>query len=753
MALRRVIPSMFHRRLLLLLTLGALGGAALVAQAVRLTVVEGDVWLDAAEQRLVAERWTPTTRGRILDRHGRVLAEERPAFDLMVDYEVITGGWAESEAWTRAWQEHRTEWRQLGAAERQRRMEARLPALEAELDRMWNELAAALGTTRSDLESRKDEIKRSVQRMAEHVWGRRLEQRLEELRDRGAHETTVDLGEVAAPIREQRIAHRLAKGLDAERAFAIRGLAGRSPGLALEPSSSRAYPFETVLVNVDLATLPPPLAEDRVQPSDVRGAATSLVGWLRPLDSVAEGEPLDTDRRPLRDPETGAVDRGHYRPGDLVGGHGAEAFAENRLRGLRGHEIRRLDTGERTTASRVPGTDVHLTIDILLQARIAAIMQPELGLAQVQPWHHPRAAYPVPDGTALHGAVVVVDVESGELLALVSTPGFRRADLAERPEWVFGDPVDVPFANRAFGRPYAPGSIVKPIVLAAAVTDGAHRLSDPIACTGHLLPNEPEKLRCWIYKQYGQTHVGATGGGLLAPHALAVSCNIYFYTLGRELGVERLVRWYERFGVGAAPTIGAGHAFAGVVGRKLSGEPLYTSDAVLMAIGQGPIAWTPLHAADAYATIARGGVRLAPRLDRDAAPAGEHLRLDPASVDAALAGLHGSLHDPWGTGHAIRYEDGTVDRIVDVPGVRMIGKTGTATANPVVHDPDGPEGPEPPRVLREGDHAWFVGLVGPEGAAARYAVAVLVEYGGSGGRVAGPIAEQTVHALVAEGYL
>jgi cell division protein FtsI/penicillin-binding protein 2 len=81
------------------------------------------------------------------------------------------------------------------------------------------------------------------------------------------------------------------------------------------------------------------------------------------------------------------------------------------------------------------------------------------------------------------------------------------------------------------------------------------------------------------------------------------------------------------------------------------------------------------------------------------------------------------------------------------------GKTGTADASPLVHDPDGPEGPQPRRKVRDGDHSWFVVLVGREGGPPRYAIAVLMEYAGSGGKVSGPICNQIIHALIAEGYL
>jgi len=122
-------------------------------------------------------------------------------------------------------------------------------------------------------------------------------------------------------------------------------------------------------------------------------------------------------------------------------------------------------------------------------------------------------------------------------------------------------------------------------------------------------------------------------------------------------------------------------------------------------------------------------------------------------VDEALQGLRNSIEADYGTGHHIRYgEPWGTHPVISVPGIDVLAKTGTAQATPLVADPDG-DGPREREVLRAGNHAWVAGLVAPDGERPRYAIAVIVEYGASGGRVAGPVFEQVIHALIKEGYL
>ncbi len=217
--------------------------------------------------------------------------------------------------------------------------------------------------------------------------------------------------------------------------------------------------------------------------------------------------------------------------------------------------------------------------------------------------------------------------------------------------------------------------------------------------------------------------------------------------------------------MGEEYALGIGHEFAGRLGQDRAGKGLTLGDAIQMGIGQGPVAWTPLHAADAYATLARDGVRVPPRILANA-PRGEprDLQLDPAGLEMAKRGLWLSTNDQRGTGHHLSIgEVGQRELIFNAPGVKVWGKTGTATASPIVDrlpdrnvgadEQDGEEH-DPPRkgrVLEEGDHSWFVIMAGRD--RPRYVIAVVIDFGGSGGKVSGPICNQIVHALIAEGYL
>jgi len=335
--------------------------------------------------------------------------------------------------------------------------------------------------------------------------------------------------------------------------------------------------------------------------------------------------------------------------------------------------------------------------------------------------------------------------------------------------------IDQPWVNRPAEAIYPPGSIIKPLVLASAVTEGVHRIDEPITCTGQYFPDS-KRPRCWIYRERWSF---ATHGPQHAEEAVAHSCNIYFYTLAERLGMERLTDWYAAFGIGRRLDIGltieSVHPDTGAVRRSgehggtlLSPGQIAELSArtrryatVSMGIGQGiGVTWTPLVAANAYATLARGG------LIRDATlvlddPRGsrarrrEDLDLDPGAVAAALEGLRGALR-PGGTGHHITYSPGDTEAIFNAVGVTLWGKTGTAQAPPLRIDDTNGDGAinSKDEGITGLDHAWFVGLVGPNDTRRpMFVIAVMVEYGGSGGRVAGPIANQIVHALQEEGYL
>jgi len=788
---------MFHRRLVLLLSAFAVAMAVMSAQLARLTIVQGQDHLAAAESRLVRRSWIPTLRGRILDRDDRPLARARPSYEVAVDYPVLSGRWATRRAERYAAALHRGVWDRLTPAQRHALIERYEPAYRDHVDAMWDRLATAGDVPRVQIDDRRERTIARIERMQASIAESRRRAALQEARDEGRRLTPAFRHAVEArasqPIREKRSPHILLTRVPDATAFELERLATREatlnpagldrrdaedtvpifPGLKLKDATARHYPFESMRVAVNRATLPRPLRDRAPSTLEVEGVATHLVGWMRDTvyaedherrAALLEGDPARAARAIT---ETGA-DRGGYLEKDRVGSAGLEAVAEHVLRGLRGQTVHQLDTGTQHEIPPEPGRDVRTTLDIALQARLHAALDPDLGLARVQSWHG-GVDESMPEGTPLHGAAVVLEIDTGDILAMASTPSFTREAIADDPESVFDDPVRTPWVNRALDKPYPPGSVAKALVLVEAHRRDKVGISERIPCTGYLYEDEPEHFRCWIFKQNpGYTHSMMLGHDPGPVEALMGSCNIYFYTLGRRLGPDGITEVYRDFGVGEGYELGAGlgrpvggpeagaariTSFPGGLGRAWNPEQVDHADATLMGIGQGPVAWTPLHAADAYATIARGGVRLQPRLIRDGSPpvASRVLDLRPAGVDAALRGLFEVVNNRQGTAEHLTYADGTREPIFNTPDhVAIWGKTGTAQAPELRIDPD-EDGPDPPRVVRRGDHAWFVLLAGrgrPE-----YAIAVILEYAGSGAKATGPVANQIVHALVEEGYL
>lgn len=807
---------MFHRRLLLLLACTVLAFGALGAQLGRLTMVQGQEHRQRAESKLVISEFSPTMRGRILDRKNRVLAQDRPSFNVTVDYRVISGEWAVRQAGIAARRIHgMSEWRKLAPHQRQALIDEYVPVFQQHVDHMWALLAETTGVDESRIASRREEIIRRVEAMAFSVVARRIRAELSARLATGREispETEEEVRRrVDRPLMEQRSPHILLSQVDDTVGFALMRVAdrrvdievvaenGRStvmkdvpvmPELRVVEAGAREYPKETISVDINLSTLPGPMRREGHRRITVEGVAFHILGRMKESaqleDTQRRHERLATDpafRERVLIPENlwqsvgglglggRRIDLGEYQDGDAAGMAGVELAREDELRGLRGVAVENLETGKRESEQPRIGQDVHLTLDIMLQARIQAIMSPEIGLAVAQEWHG-KENPTLPVGTPLNGAAVVLDVDTGDILAMVSSPTISRRQLAENPGAIFNEPmnraIDMPWIERASGGRYPPGSIVKALMVPASVKLGRLSLDQTIECTGHLLPNRTNLYRCWIYKgHWNTTHSAVFGGGLTAVQALMVSCNIYFYTLGQRLAPDGIVDAYTMFGLGETWDLGTGQEFAGWLGPLGDRSRLRIGDAILMGIGQGPVAWTPVHAADAYATLARGGIRLRPRIiDEGGSSEPKDLKLDPRSVSEAMQGLYEAVNNIRGTGHHVDIEIANEPQRFNhfnAPNVTVWGKTGTAEA-PLIRvkegDPLYPWGlddlslPPGERLLRKGDHSWFVVMVGRKGEGRpQYVISVVMEYAGSGGKVSGPIVNQIIHALIAEGYL
>jgi penicillin-binding protein 2 len=755
-------------RILFLAGCVAIGSGIVAARLAWLTVVRSGELSVRAVERLDVERYLPSWRGRILDRKGRVLAEDVPSYDIAVTYPFATGEWVRRKADESARREAgRAGWRQMDAAARDAALARHLEQWRAREAELMSALSSAMGISERDLESRLAEIVSTTERRASAVWARQRQQRIErgEPADRAPE-----------PIREMVEPHVLVEGVPDAVAFEMRRLADAMPGgVEVIDATRRQYPWSSIEVEVDRSALPGHLRSSHPMTLRIDGAFDFLVGAMR-NDVWQE----DLERRPFERRDGRGmlgVDLGGYRAGrDSVGARGVERSAEDALRGLRGFVRRRVDTGSEERVDPVPGTDVTLSIDAALQARVQAAIDPQVGLTQVQQWHAgwrdgQARKGPLPIGEPLAAASVVVDIATGDVLAMASTPTPSAASQ-------MGDAARTrrdPFIDRAAGGIYPPGSILKPLVYLAAVKEGVCREDDTFACNGHYFPGQPDVARCWIYRpQYGMaTHSQKVGGLLGIEQSLARSCNITFYTLAARLGSRRMTAWYRDFGLGVAPGSGlgreslaadgsvrtVGEASGSLPSAELLDRLESRGDAftpILLGIGQGPLAWSPLQAANAYAAMARGGVWMPPRLILQGAGPEQRpsrdLELSDSAIARALEGLRRSVAESYGTGHHIEVAPGVQEPTVAVTGVRVWGKTGTAQSGALKIDVD--EDGQIDSTVTDADHAWFVGLAGPErDGRPRYAIAVLVEHGGGGGRTAGPVAAAVIRALAEEGYL
>ena len=798
--LQRLIPSMFHRRLLLLAVAGLLVLVAIIVQLTRLTIAQGDTWRQRAEQVLTSQRLIPTARGSIYDRANRLLAVDRPSYDVAVMYDLISGQWAYQQSRRDAWRANRLAWNELSSEERDRLAAAHQPKYDVMVESLWSTLCDAGNIDRAELEARKGQVIRRVEQIASDVWARQAARREQELEETGQSRPAQ-----RRPISEHRAAHALLTGVDEATLLRIRrlitdattqsALRKKTPAavpmdqdlrvwesVSIEASRERVYPLESLTLEVDLSTFPGSLAKQEKIEVTMEGVAWTIIGDLRPIWQE------DVQRRPYATTlENGdkTTDLGGYLPGDRTGRWGIESAMEDVLRGERGRIVEFVDGSqqEQRTDPKAGG-HVKLALDIRLQARVQALLDPRLGLTRVQQWHAKEYSAqgdgaidgeePTLDplrpklGDSLNAAAVVIEVSSGDVLAAVSMPTVGMKQMRENPDSVWKDTINRPFVNRALAQSYQPGSTIKPMVLMAGITDGHLAPNGVIACTGHLHADHPDRYRCWIYKHYnGLTHDHVIGGSPDGAASIARSCNIFYYTLGQRMGSLKMVQWYERFGLGRVTDCGLPEEVRGrLPDSSRANEPgapgFASADAIMMGIGQGRVEWTVLQAANAYATLARGGYLLDPTLIHEIegqpprSRRSEDLRIHPEAIEVAMQGLYDAVNKKHGTAHHFSLIEGK-PAVFNFTGAKIYGKSGTATAPPLREpiDDDGDGKPDrygPP--LRGGDHAWFVGFVQKPGSSRPdYAIAVLVEYGGSGGAVAGPIANQILYALRAEGYL
>lgn len=407
------------------------------------------------------------------------------------------------------------------------------------------------------------------------------------------------------------------------------------------------------------------------------------------------------------------IDHG-FMPNELVGRTGVERTFESVLHGKLGSQKEEVDAHGRRVA--VLGRDephmgktLKLSIDMDVQ----------------------KAAWKALGKRT--GAVVVMDVHTGKLLALVSKPGYDTNHFItglEEQEWGawLHDPHK-PLLNRAIQGAYPPASTFKLITALAGLRYHAPLATSTTVCKGVLkLPDRD--LRCWK----------RTGHGRIDLHrAIIESCDIYFYELGDQIGMDHLTEEARRWGLGRR----TGIALAGETNGNIPGahpeakrQQWYRGETMITAIGQGATDVTPLQMARFIAAIANGGLLLKPELRADTPPVIQHrVKVNPQNLAIVRQAMRDVVANPHGTAHA---------ELNWLPW-HVAGKTGTAQVIAMSQDDKGHDSPV---YDKHKDHAWFVGFAPYEHP--QVAIAVFVEHGGHGGHAAAPVAASIIRVLAAK---
>jgi penicillin-binding protein 2 len=396
---------------------------------------------------------------------------------------------------------------------------------------------------------------------------------------------------------------------------------------------------------------------------------------------------------------------GHYRPGDIVGKAGLEKEYNAQLEGTDG--MRRVVVNSVGKAVRtlddleaLPGRPIQLTIDYDLQAIAEA------------------------DFANKEGALIAMDGRTGEVLAMVSQPTFDPNDFAVRvpsKEWAkLNTDPQTPLMNRAIQAQLAPGSVFKIVMSTAMLESKIIPANYTVYCAGSA-------------QFYGRTfHCDHSHGSVDLHKGIVASCDVFFYNVGRMLGIDVISKYASGLGLGRRTGIDLPSEEPGLVpseewSERVNHHKWYPGSTISVAIGQGAVTATPVQLARMIDAVANGGTLIVPHLLKNATGLQEdHFPLSDDTVQQVTDGMYGVVNEP----------DGTTSGAVKLQNVDFSGKTGTAQIESF--DLQNKLG----KKLKE--NGWFVGYAprrNPE-----IVVAALVQGGGWGSTSAAPVVRDVVKA-------
>jgi penicillin-binding protein 2 len=394
---------------------------------------------------------------------------------------------------------------------------------------------------------------------------------------------------------------------------------------------------------------------------------------------------------------------GHYRPGDIVGKAGLERQYNDQLEGTDGMRrvivnsvgkvIRTLDN-----VDAIPGKPIQLTIDLDLQQ-----------IAET-------------DMAGKTGAVVAMDARTGEVLAMVSKPTFDPNDFAVRipkEEWQkLNSDKQTPLLNRAIQAQLAPGSVFKIVMAAAMIDSKMIPESYSVYCPGHANFYGRE-FHCWRPAGHGQVELH---------RALVDSCDVFFYNIGKQLGIDKIAFYGSGFGLGKRTGIDLPSEEPGLMPseewvERAYHHKWYAGETISVSIGQGAVTVTPIQLARMAAAVASGGTLVQPHLLKGKETKIERFPISDEAVEKVTDGLFGVVNEAGGTAYHLRLAN-----------VELCGKSGTAQL--MSYDAAN-------RIGKKTMDGWFVGFA-PKRDPEIVVAAIVQDTMEHGGEAAGPVVKDIV---------
>jgi penicillin-binding protein 2 len=425
----------------------------------------------------------------------------------------------------------------------------------------------------------------------------------------------------------------------------------------------------------------------------------------------------------INEEELTRLDTSNYKGTSHIGKLGVEQAYEDLLHGKVGHRqvevnatgriIRVLDR-----TAPVSGKNIYLTLDVSLQNLAVEALNGK------------------------RGAIVAIDPQDGGVLALVSAPGYDPNPFvngidSKSYKRLLGS-KDVPLLNRALQGKYPAGSTIKPFLGLGALDYDLRHPMDETWCQGwYSLKGSTHRYRDWKKQGHGHTNL---------VKAIAQSCDVYFYALAHEMGIDRMHGVLDKFAFGRKTNIDIVGEVAGLNPspewkRKAQGQAWYPGETLIVGIGQGSSLVTPIQLAVATAALANRGKLVRPHLFASARDSISNEEVDHyLAGEVELVDIQNQQH--WreiinSMAEVMHGERGTARRVGKGAAYRMAGKTGTAQLIAIAQDEEY-EKDEVPEELR--DHALFIAFAPVDDP--KIALAIVVENGGSGSSAAAPIARR-----------